>query len=139
MNFTHQATGDSRAFYYIRNFTTHVARMTGLAPGAVYRYQVGDPDATVGGWSDTFTFKAQDDPRAQTYPRRHIIVGDMGAGCAYTLCRNCTCDEQCDRQNCTARDAGLVMEVDAGPGVRVDMMLHVGDFAYNLGLSLIHI
>ena len=62
----------------------------------------------------------------------------MGTKCAFTLCPKCTCDTVCDVSTCALNhSAGLVTEV--GPyfsgkdGEEATMMLHVGDFGYNLG------
>ena len=60
---------------------------------------------------------------------RHIIFGDLGATHGFSLCEACTAGSAvCDAAACAASPGklGLVAEVETA-----DMMLHVGDFAYN--------
>ena len=56
-------------------------------------------------------------------PQTHVIVGDMGAAYAYSLCNSCTSDESC---TCTDKSKGVVSEIE-----EASMLLHVGDFAYD--------
>eukprot|EP01059_Diplonema_ambulator_P028959 TRINITY_DN47_c0_g4_i2.p2 TRINITY_DN47_c0_g4~~TRINITY_DN47_c0_g4_i2.p2 ORF type:complete len:561 (+),score=220.40 TRINITY_DN47_c0_g4_i2:44-1684(+) len=120
------ADADSRKFTidFGREFHTHVATMTGLATNTRYYYQVGD---ALSGYSDVYDIMNRRMP-APGQPYKHILFGDMGAACAFTLCKACShyswnCDKFTCRENTTV---GLVSETDA------DMFLHVGDFAYDL-------
>ena len=72
----------------------------------------------------------------------HIIYGDLGTACAFTLCPVCTCNLTCDASSCAKNhSAGLVTEgglystgegfggagsVDGGG--EATMILHTGDF-----------
>lgn len=85
-------------------------------------------------FSTVFHFRSQvtyqDIARApgRYLPQRNLVFGDMGAGCAFTLCPACTCDAVCDAATCAAnRSSGLVTEVG-----RSTHILHTGDFAYNM-------
>lgn len=61
--------------------------------------------------------------------QKHLVFGDMGAGYAFTLCNGCTGHPACTTQMCERnRTVGLISEVETA-----DMMLHVGDYAYDLG------
>ena len=56
-------------------------------------------------------------------------MGDMGAGCAFTLCPACTCDAVCDASTCAKNhSSGLVTELANG----YTHILQTGDFAYNM-------
>ena len=112
-----------------RTWYNHVANMTGLAPVTRYFYRVGDP--ATGGWSQIFHFKSQVTPGtlAASLPQHHIVFGDMGSKCAFTICGSCTCDLVCDATTCANNNSlGLVAEVG-----KATHMLHLGDFGYNLG------
>ena len=112
-----------------RTWYNHVANMTGLKPVTQYYYRVGDPGN--GGWSKVFNFKSQVTPETleANLPQHHIVFGDMGAKCAFTICGSCTCDLVCDEMTCANNNSlGLVAEVGT-----TTHMLHLGDFGYNLG------
>ena len=68
-----------------RVWYNHVANMTGLQPATRYYYRVGGPTS---GWSRVFHFKSQVTPDTlhAHLPQRHLVFGDMGAACAFTLC-----------------------------------------------------
>jgi hypothetical protein len=86
--------------------------MTNLKPVTKYFYRVGS-DAD--GWSSTFTIKSPVTPETlqANLPQKHIIFGDMGAACAFTLCPACTCDLTCDATTCAANTSvGIVSEVE---------------------------
>jgi hypothetical protein len=123
-----------------RTWYNHVARMTGLLPATKYFYQIGaGSDA-----SAVFHFQSQVTPEtlAANLPQRHIIYGDLGTACAFTLCPVCTCNLTCDASSCAKNhSAGLVTEVGlystgegfggAGSvdgGGEATMILHTGDF-----------
>ena len=86
------------------NRTIHVHRATllNLKPGAEYQYRVGSSD----GWSNLFFFTAMGDTPSPTF----AVYGDFGLANARTL-------------------GQLQRETQEG---RYDMILHVGDFAYDL-------
>ena len=110
-----------------RTWYNHVANMTDLAPATRYYYRVGGPSS---GWSQVFHFKSQVTPEvlAANLPQHHIVFGDMGAACAFTICPGCTCNLTCDATTCADnKTAGLVAEVGTATHV-----VHMGDFAYNL-------
>eukprot|EP00750_Incisomonas_marina_P007646 INCI15019.2.p1 GENE.INCI15019.2~~INCI15019.2.p1 ORF type:complete len:838 (+),score=117.03 INCI15019.2:61-2514(+) len=110
-----------------RVWFNHVASMTQLKPSSKYFYRVGsDSD----GWSETFSITSQvtKETLAAHLPQYHVIFGDMGSACAFTLCPACTCGLVCDALTCASNTTvGLVSEVE-----KASMMLHVGDFGYNL-------
>jgi hypothetical protein len=111
-----------------RTWYNHLANMTGLKPVTRYYYRVGDPAR--GGWSKIFTFRSQVTPEtlAANLPQHHIVIGDRGAECAFSICGQCTCDITCDALTCASNNTlGLVGELDTATHI-----LHVGDFAYNL-------
>lgn len=87
----------------------HVATMTNLEPSETYFYKVGDNEE---GWSDVYEFIAT--PETGTMgsrgPLRFGVWGDMGSSNAAIL-------------------SSVTEEVAAG---NFDMILHVGDFAYNM-------
>ena len=116
--------GDSRNFTVDsgRQWSTHVANMTGLTKGQRYYYKVGDDKGAV--WSKVFNFKAPTDEKPTPgKPELHIVYGDMGASHAYSLCADCGSAAACECKNQTI---GVVSERSA------DMILHLGDFAYNM-------
>ena len=125
-NLSMSAAADTRAFTvdFGRRWHTHVANMTGLKTNTTYYYKVGEGDS----FSDVFSVVNRRQ-RATNEPYRHIIMGDMGSSCAFSLCSACTqhshvCDANTCKKNTTV---GLISEVD-----KADMFLHVGDFAYNM-------
>eukprot|EP01062_Namystynia_karyoxenos_P021148 TRINITY_DN1801_c0_g2_i1.p1 TRINITY_DN1801_c0_g2~~TRINITY_DN1801_c0_g2_i1.p1 ORF type:complete len:548 (+),score=150.62 TRINITY_DN1801_c0_g2_i1:105-1748(+) len=127
INLGTKAAGDSRNFTQDpgRIWYSHVATMTGLKENSTYYYRVGD---SLNGWSATYSFVHRRQP-SKGEPFRHILFGDMGSSCAFTLCDKCTKgSEVCDATTCAGRPAGLVSEVGTA-----GMWLHTGDFAYNLG------
>ena len=172
----HSATSASFEFTQDANRTwyNHVANMTGLAPSTKYFYQIGDEqDATI-----VFHFTSQVTPEtlAAHLPQRHIVYGDLGTACAFTLCPVCTCNLTCTAADCAKNHSvGLVTEVGAfsdgedeatvrfnticSPFAEIgfwalfggssvlqknsvfahvgllfgQMILHTGDFAYNMG------
>lgn len=115
--------GDTRLLNVSGTRYTHVATMDGLVPGRAYTYQV-DGDST----TFNFTFRRQGGAGGRTGPDRHIIFGDLGASHAFSICDACTAGaDNCEASACVAnRSAGLVAEI-----ATADMMLHVGDFAYD--------
>jgi hypothetical protein len=114
------AAGDQRALNISGSRYTHVATLVGLVPGLKYDYRVVGDTVTF-----HFTFRRNGGQR--TGPDRHIIFGDLGASHAFSLCDACTAGTtNCEAAACTNRTAGLVSEVETA-----DMMLHVGDFAYD--------
>ena len=121
-----KATGDCQNYSLDagRVWYTRTASMTDLEVGATYSYQVGD---SKNGFSEVFNVTNRQQPPAGQ-PFRHMMFGDMGAKCAFSLCNACTQnDTVCDANTCAGNTtAGLVGETGAG------MFLHVGDFAYNL-------
>eukprot|EP00937_MAST-01D_sp_MAST-1D-sp2_P007861 g7861.t1 len=125
------ATGEAHAFTIDsgRTWYNHVANMTGLRPATRYYYRVGGAES---GWSQVFDFRSQvdADTLAASLPQHHLVFGDMGAACAFTLCDACTCDQVCDASTCAGsknRSAGLVSELGTATHI-----VHTGDFAYNL-------
>ena len=132
-----KSTGDVRSFTADKGrvFYTHAANMTGLKPSTRYFYKVGD---ATNGFSEVFNFKSQADATtlAANLPQLHVIFGDMGAADAFTLCSTCTGKSTvCDKSTCKSaqQDKGLISEVGLHPASQgADMMLHVGDFAYDL-------
>eukprot|EP01061_Rhynchopus_euleeides_P018634 TRINITY_DN307_c1_g1_i2.p1 TRINITY_DN307_c1_g1~~TRINITY_DN307_c1_g1_i2.p1 ORF type:complete len:560 (+),score=221.09 TRINITY_DN307_c1_g1_i2:41-1681(+) len=122
-----RAVADTRAFTQDpgRTWYTHVANMTGLRTNTTYRYKVGDDT----GYSPEYRVMNRR-KRVANDPYRHIILGDLGAACAFSLCTACTQgSEYCNVTTCHANTTvGLVSETETA-----DMFLHVGDFAYDLG------
>jgi len=103
---------------------THLAAVTGLKVNTTYFYTVGDSH---NGRTEVFSFVHRRQP-VSGEPHRHILFGDMGARCAFTLCDSCKqWDRVCNAKTCAGKKAGLVSEVDTA-----GMFLHTGDFAYNL-------
>eukprot|EP01063_Lacrimia_lanifica_P008922 TRINITY_DN15998_c0_g1_i1.p1 TRINITY_DN15998_c0_g1~~TRINITY_DN15998_c0_g1_i1.p1 ORF type:complete len:573 (+),score=191.29 TRINITY_DN15998_c0_g1_i1:72-1790(+) len=119
------AHGDAKVFTVDagRTWYTHVAVMRGLSPDTRYFYAVADAAGT----SDVRHF-VNARKRAAGDPYKHIIVGDLGAAFAFSVCTACSGKSLvCDKATCAGNTSvGLVSETDA------DMLLHVGDFAYNL-------
>jgi len=88
--------------------THHLATMTGLSPSTKYYYQVGGPDS---GFSDVLEFTSAPDTGSDLKaPLRFGIWGDMGTANSQIL-------------------SSVQKEVASG---NFDMILHVGDFAYNM-------
>ena len=85
----------------------HVASMTNLIPFERFFYKVGDDTS---GWSDVYQFKAVPETGPIGEPLRFGIWGDMGTDNAQIL-------------------DSVKKEVEKG---NFDMILHVGDFAYNM-------
>lgn len=117
------AVGDTRTLNVSGLRYTHVATMAGLEPGRVYEYQIDGDTAKF-----NFTFRRQAGTGGRAGPDRHIIFGDLGASHGFSLCDACTAGvDNCEADACASnRSAGLVAEI-----ATADMMLHVGDFAYN--------
>eukprot|EP01064_Diplonema_japonicum_P034759 TRINITY_DN731_c0_g4_i1.p1 TRINITY_DN731_c0_g4~~TRINITY_DN731_c0_g4_i1.p1 ORF type:complete len:548 (+),score=215.43 TRINITY_DN731_c0_g4_i1:44-1645(+) len=117
--------GDVREFKVDKGRTwyTRTANMSGLALGQTYYYKVGDQ---VSGFSDVFKVANR---RQNRSPYRHILYGDMGSSAAFTICKGCTeGSEVCDAKTCASNTTvGLVSEVE-----EADMILHCGDFAYDM-------
>eukprot|EP01059_Diplonema_ambulator_P001399 TRINITY_DN1116_c0_g2_i2.p2 TRINITY_DN1116_c0_g2~~TRINITY_DN1116_c0_g2_i2.p2 ORF type:complete len:545 (+),score=236.89 TRINITY_DN1116_c0_g2_i2:42-1637(+) len=118
-------TGDVHEYNVQGTWYSRTAQMTGLEEGTKYYYKVGD---SVNGYSAVFSVWN----RKTDVPQRHILYGDMGASCAFTLCTACTQQSTtCDATTCAKNTSvGLVSEVDAAT-----MFLHVGDFAYDFDSS----
>ena len=89
--------------------THHVARMTSLSPSEEYFYKVGNK---ADGWSDVFSFSAAPTQETIKFPVRFGIWGDMGIA------------------NASAILSEVTDVIDNGKSF--DMILHVGDFAYNM-------
>lgn len=91
-----------------RNYTMHIATMRGLAPSSRYYYAVGGNSS---GWSSPYSFKSA--PSAATLrgqlPMTYAVYGDQGDYNAQTL----------PSLQAAARRGEL------------DMVLHVGDMAYD--------
>eukprot|EP01116_Phalansterium_solitarium_P013019 TRINITY_DN2984_c1_g1_i1.p2 TRINITY_DN2984_c1_g1~~TRINITY_DN2984_c1_g1_i1.p2 ORF type:complete len:484 (+),score=175.47 TRINITY_DN2984_c1_g1_i1:107-1558(+) len=103
-NLTLHATGDEFAFVE-GNHTIHLhnVKLSGLQLGSTYYYQCGTPKV----WSETFSFKTFPDG----YPQIDVAMyGDMGLYNERSL-------------------VPLVAEAQAGT---YDMVIHVGDMAYDL-------
>jgi len=105
-------------------FQLHTATMVGLSAATKYFYQI----STSGMQSKVFSFKSTVDATtaAANRPDVHVLFGDMGAACAFTLCPECTCNLTCDASTCTNKTVGLVSELE-----EASMFLHTGDFAYD--------
>jgi acid phosphatase type 7 len=137
------AEGDVRRFFADadRNWYTHTAEMKNLVPGARYFYRVGSKLNGHSWFSETFSFVAASPAGAKA--ERHVIIGDMGAKCAFSLCPACNCSSLiCDDAKCSAEglydqvDEDLSSDTVVGSLVQAaknaDMILHVGDYGYNL-------
>lgn len=116
-----------------RVWYNHVASMVDLQPSTKYFYQVGSGAEA----SPVFHFRSQvtEDTLPDNLPQRHVIYGDLGTACAFTLCPSCTCNLTCDAAACAKNHSvGLVTEVGLYSDGEDDatMILHVGDFAYNM-------
>ncbi|KAK3269103.1 hypothetical protein CYMTET_22432 [Cymbomonas tetramitiformis] len=92
-----------------RNATYHVASMTSLEASTRYYYKVGDE---LSGISTVFSFKTAPDAStlATSFPLRFAVYGDQG-----------------DFNGQTITHIGAEAQQQT-----IDMVLHVGDFAYNL-------
>eukprot|EP00929_Paragymnodinium_shiwhaense_P053867 TRINITY_DN27008_c0_g1_i2.p1 TRINITY_DN27008_c0_g1~~TRINITY_DN27008_c0_g1_i2.p1 ORF type:complete len:655 (-),score=91.28 TRINITY_DN27008_c0_g1_i2:3-1943(-) len=100
-------------------FFAHMATMDKLAPNTKYYYKVGDGTT----WSKTFSFMH----RRSGAPYRHVLFGDLGAKHAYSLCKECSQDPNCDASVCKTKSAGLVSEA-----TKADIFVHLGDMAYDM-------
>jgi len=121
-NLSSVEVGDSRAFTLDANRTwyTHMAIMKNLQPNTKYSYRVGGK----GGYSQVYNFTN----RRQGTPYRHVIFGDMGSACAFSICEACTGDSEiCNATTCAGKKNGLILEAE-----EADIMTHVGDFGYDL-------
>ena len=103
--------------------------MSPLEPSTRYYYRVGC-DAT--GWSSVFSFTSTASEATLKLPLKHLIIGDLGAACGFSMCPACNCSSEiCDKTTCAAQSqqsaGGLVTALDGA-----DMILHVGDYGYNL-------
>jgi hypothetical protein len=111
-----------------RKWSVHEATMTGLQAGVQYAYKVGGNSS---GWSDVFHFTAATPSAAVLAAgtvQTHLLFGDLGAGCEFSMCPACDCNQTCTAETCAANNtAGLVSELAGG----FTMALHVGDFAYD--------
>lgn len=125
-----------------RLWYNHVAKMTGLKPATKYYYRVisdANSSSHAGAFpSAPFHFRSQDtrETLPQSLPQFHVIYGDMGTKCAFTLCAACSCDQYCNATTCASNHTvGVVSEVGLYAQVEREatMILHVGDFAYNMG------
>jgi hypothetical protein len=122
------AKGDTRALNISGSRNTHVATMTGLVPDTTYEYKVGTYPS---GPPFNFTFQ-RTRAKGPNDPYNHIIFGDLGATHGFSLCAACTAKSAtCDASTCASPKnprpgLGLISEVEDA-----DMMLHVGDFAYD--------
>ena len=117
-----------------RLWYNHVAKMGGLAPATKYFYRVGEGSNATQVFH--FTSQVTQATLAAHLPQRHIVFGDMGTACAFTLCPVCTCNLTCTAADCAKNHSvGLVTEVGQfSDGVdEATMILHTGDFAYNMG------
>lgn len=57
--------------------------------------------------------KVTQETLAAHLPQYHVIFGDMGSACAFTLCPACTCGLVCDASTCASNTSvGLVSEVE---------------------------
>jgi len=104
-------------------FSTHVAEMTRLTPESKYYYRVGCDTKTGYSWSQVYNFKAASRADSPTLPQYHVVYGDLGAAYAYSLCWDCGSGLDC---TCSNKTAGTISEIG-----KADMILHVGDFAYD--------
>ena len=116
-----------------RVWYNHVAAMGNLQPSTKYYYQVGAGAEA----SPVFHFRSQvtGATLAANLPQRHVIYGDMGTACAFALCPSCTCNLTCDAAACAKNHSvGLVTEAGlfSDGEEEATMILHVGDFAYNM-------
>eukprot|EP01060_Flectonema_neradi_P015431 TRINITY_DN22020_c0_g1_i1.p1 TRINITY_DN22020_c0_g1~~TRINITY_DN22020_c0_g1_i1.p1 ORF type:complete len:577 (+),score=70.65 TRINITY_DN22020_c0_g1_i1:139-1869(+) len=107
-----------------RKYMNHAASMMNLKPNTIYHYRVG---GNTTGWSKVYQIRTSRDVTAGGI-QKHIVFGDLGAWCGFSLGPNCTCepDDQCTSKNTSF---GLISEALSGD---IDMALQVGDFAYDL-------
>lgn len=140
---THTATSTVHKFDQDpgRVWFNHVANMTHLEPATKYFYQIGTRE-------DVFHFQSQVTPETieANLPQRHIIYGDLGTACGFTLCPVCTCNLTCDARSCAKNHSvGLVTEVglySSGEGFggtgsvdgggEATMILHTGEILATL-------
>eukprot|EP01083_Nonionella_stella_P306110 1070748_1 len=92
------------------NRTIHVANVSSLSPSTTYYYQVGDPYY---GWSSIYPFTTLPDATTLSHhlPIKYVIYGDLGDVNAQTLTS--------------------FTEYALSSPSNVDMILHLGDFAYD--------
>ena len=152
------AIGDVRAFVADANRTwyTHMAVMSSLQPSTRYYYRVGSNITTSNSnvtstntsqwWSNIFTFESAADAKTvrERLPQKHVIIGDLGSACAFSMCPACNCSSPvCDATKCRSHSSshsssqaslkatgllgGLVLAA-----LDADMILHVGDYGYNM-------
>ena len=111
-NLTYRATGYNWTFTdsntKLQRFM-HAATMTGLTPGGVYYYRVGDP---LDGWSAVFQFVATR-TAAMINPAAPLSIGWFGD------------------LGWTNAQALAYIETEIAAGV-YDHVVHVGDYAYDL-------
>jgi acid phosphatase type 7 len=103
--------------------TNHLIKITALQPGTKYYYKVGtDSDEILeGGDSEHYFFTSPD--YGTTDPIRMWVLGDSGSeASAYGICPGCAID---------VRDA--YYELTASEGKKTDVVLMLGDDAYNDG------
>ena len=140
------AIGDVRSFTADpgRTWYSHTVIMTDLKPSTRYYYRVGS-NSTLSpvSWSSIFSFESAVDVATLTttshVPQKHLIIGDLGSACAFSMCPKCNCSTTvCDATKCNSHangsdtftkglEGGLVRAVQDA-----DMILHVGDYGYNL-------
>eukprot|EP00946_MAST-07B_sp_MAST-7B-sp1_P003010 g3010.t1 len=103
-------TGDIRPFTADagRTWYTHTAVMHDLAPVTRYSYRVGStsPESAVA-WSQVFTFTSPVNTLdvKSHLPQTHVIIGDLGSACAFSLCPACNCSSTvCDAAKCAVGD-----------------------------------
>lgn len=114
-----------------RLWYNHIANMTDLVPATKYFYRVVTSPSSS---SQIFHFRSQDNAETlpASLPQFHVIYGDMGTKCAFTLCPACSCDQYCNASTCASNHSvGVVSEVGLYAQVEREatMVLHVGDFA----------
>ncbi|XP_060789936.1 acid phosphatase type 7 [Neoarius graeffei] len=106
--FSHTAKGNSTLFIdggsEKRQMYVHKVSLPELQPGATYVYHCGSEE----GWSDLFFFTALND--STSFSPRFALFGDMGNENPQSLAR-------------------LQKETQAG---MYDVILHIGDFAYDM-------
>ena len=107
-----------------RKYMSHAAAMAGLSPNTIYFYRVGGNST---GWSKVHQIRTGRDVSKGAI-QKHIVFGDLGAWCGFSLGPNCSCepDSQCPMKNTSF---GLISEALSND---IDMALQVGDFAYDL-------
>jgi len=95
--------------------SSYVAKMTGLQASTTYKYRIGDGSTN---WSEELTFTTAPDASTleKTLPHRFLVFGDLASSASLP-----------DRTSTIMPWAS--QEAMSG---HFDMILHVGDFAYNL-------